>query len=107
VNPPGLSKLEYFQGSEGSAPAIEVAEKNEPYIPEVIWSKFTYDEKENKFLSSIGSELEKYVDEMRDQFISGEISFSEWDEYVKTTKDIGVEEYIDIQTAAYERYSSN
>ena len=45
--------------------------------------------------------------EMQDKFISGDTPFSEWDNYVKTLEDMGLEDYLSIKEAAYERYESN
>lgn len=107
VNPPGIVKQDYFIGAETSPATLEVSERIRPFVPEELWSKFTYDEEESKFLASVGVDIEKYVKEMRDKFISGDTSFEEWDNYVKTLEDIGVEKYLEINEAAYERYSAN
>lgn len=103
----GIIKEEYFQGSESAPKSLEAAEKLEPYVPEEIWPAFTYTEDENKVLSSSGADIEKYVTEMRDKFISGDADFSEWDNYVKTLEGMGLEEYMEIKQAAYERYKKD
>lgn len=103
----GIIKKEYFQGSESSPGSLEATKKLKPYVPEEIWPGFTYTEEESKVLSSSGADIDKYVEEMRDKFISGDVPFSEWDKYVKTIEDMGLEEYMEIKQAAYERYESN
>src|SRR5699024_10618295 len=90
----GIIKKEYFHGSESSEAALEAADKIEPYVPE-IWPAFSYTEEENQILSSSGSDIDKYVDEMRDQFISGEVELSAWDDYVKIIEAMGLDEYME------------
>lgn len=109
VNPPGLVKQDYFSGSESSEASIEAAEKIKPYIPDEIWSAFTYTDEETKVLNSIGNDIEKFVNEMRDKFIVGEIPLDDknWEDYVNQVESMGLEEYMDIQKDAYDRYNSN
>lgn len=103
--PPGLMKQEYFIGAESSKPSLKAAEKLEPHLSEESWPNFQYTVDENEVLSTAGADIGKYVEEMRDKFIVGSVPFAEWDEYVKTIENIGLEEYMDIQRAAYERYN--
>ncbi|WP_404455571.1 extracellular solute-binding protein [Virgibacillus necropolis] len=104
---PGIIKKEFFKGTESAPSSIKSAELLKPNIIEEAWPDFTYTLEENKKLSALGADIEKYVDEMQDKFITGDLSFSQWDKYVKTLKDMGLEEYMEIQQAAYERYASN
>lgn len=109
VNPPGLVKAEYFDGSESSEASIESADKIEPYTPDDIWSEFTYTKDENKVLESTGTDIEKYVEEMRDKFISGEekLDDNSWEKFVDKLEDMGLEEYMEVQEDAYDRYEEN
>jgi putative aldouronate transport system substrate-binding protein len=104
---PAILKEDYFQGSEKTPSSMEAAETLEPYIIDEIWPAFTYTEEENKKLSALATDIEKYVDEMRDKFISGDVPFSEWDKYVKTIENMKLDDYLDIQNAALERYKNN
>ncbi|MCJ8009821.1 extracellular solute-binding protein [Lederbergia wuyishanensis] len=106
INPPGIVKAEYFSGSESSEKSLEAAEKIEPYIPSEIWSTFIYTDEESKFLSASGEDIQKYVNEMRDKFISGDESLDNWDHYVSEIEKMGLEKYMEIQKAAYDRYQS-
>ncbi|MBO1913947.1 hypothetical protein J4G37_55180, partial [Microvirga sp. 3-52] len=49
VNPPGIVKQDYFIGAETSEATLEATERIEPFVPEDLWSSFTYTEEENKF----------------------------------------------------------
>ncbi|HLQ72488.1 MAG TPA: ABC transporter substrate-binding protein, partial [Bacillota bacterium] len=103
--PAGVMRQDYFMGSETSEASLEATEKLEPYLSEESWPSFAYTEEENNVLSTTGSDIEKYVEEMRDKFIVGEVPFSEWDDYVEEIKKMDLESYMDVQRAAYERYS--
>lgn len=102
----GIIKEEYFHGSEASDASLEAADKIEPYVPE-IWPAFNYTNEENQVLSSTGSDINKYVDEMREKFIAGEEDFSEWDNYIETIEGMGLDEYMEIQQDAYDRYEES
>lgn len=104
---PGMVMQDSFKGAESLPSSVEAAEKLEPYIVDEIWPSFTYTTEENKKLSTIKSDLEKYVDEMQDKFITGDKSFSEWDEYVEKVESMRLDEYLDIQQGALERYQEN
>lgn len=107
----GILKQEYFEGSESSEKSLETLEKLEPYITEdadqKAWPQFTYTEDEAKELTSLADDIEKYVDEMRDKFIVGSVSFAEWDNYVKTLDQMGLDDYMEIKKTAYDRYENN
>ncbi|PAV31194.1 ABC transporter substrate-binding protein [Virgibacillus profundi] len=104
---PAILKKDYFQGSEKSPSSLEAADKIEPYIIDEVWGSFTYTAEENNKLSALSADIEKYVDEMLDKFISGDVPLSEWENYVQTIKDMGLDEYMEIQNTAFERYESN
>lgn len=104
---PGIIKKEFFQGTENLPALIEAAEKNEPFFIQETWPAFTFTSEESKKMASLSADIEKYVEEMRDKFISGNVSFSEWDKYVKTIEDMRLSEYMNIQEEAYKRYKNN
>lgn len=105
--PAGVMRQDYFMGSETSNSSLEATEKLEPYLSEESWPAFMYTEDETKVISSKGADIEKYVEEMRDKFISGDESFSNWDKYVETIENIGLEDYLEVQQAAYDRYADH
>lgn len=107
VGVPSVLKEEYFQGSERHPTAIEAAKHLEPDLVDEMWPAFLYTAEENKRLSSLEADIHKYADETRDLFISGRKSFDEWDEYVEKIEKMGLEEYLEIQNQAYDRYKTN
>lgn len=107
VSAPALVKQEYFSGSESSPESLEAAEKVEPYVVDEIWPNFTYTDDENKELIPIRTDLAKYIEEKQAEFITGERSFSEWDDFVETLEKIGKEDFMRINGQAYERMMEN
>lgn len=101
---PGIIKEEYFKGAESTKESIKAAKMLEPDAYEEAWSGFTYTIKEQQQLDSLADDIEKYVDESTDRFISGDMRLSNWKKYVKKVKEMGLDEYLRIQQNAYERY---
>lgn len=75
----------------------------EEYTVETLWSpNFTADEARE--LSSLSTDLDTYVKEMRLKFMTGDADLdTEWDSFVKTLKDMGMARYMAIYTEAYNR----
>ncbi|MFC4025044.1 extracellular solute-binding protein [Oceanobacillus longus] len=104
---PGIVKSDYFNGAESLPSSLEATEIIEPDLTEEAWSVFTYTDEENNRLTALQADIHTYVNEMQDQFITGDVPFSEWDSYVETIESMGLEEYMEIQQAALDRYESN
>lgn len=98
----GVLQQDFFRGSESAPMSLAASDKIEPYVPD-IWSGFTYTDDEHQFLQSTGADIDQYVGEMRDNFIYGSTSFDDWDSYIDTLESMGLEEYLDIKQAAYDR----
>lgn len=107
LGPPGILMQDYFDGSEGSDQAIEAAKKVEPDLLDEVWPQFTYTDEETRKLDPLTADIEKYVTEMQDKFIAGEESFDHWDKFVKSIEKMGLDEYMEIQKQAFERYEAN
>jgi len=106
-NSVGLAQEDYYKGSEASYQELEATEQLEQYAIDEVWPEFAYTKEENDKLSTFGEDIDKYVDEMRDKFISGNASLDEWDNYVKEIEKMNLDEYMEIKEAAYERYLDN
>lgn len=104
---PGVILQDYFKGSESSDESTNAAKLLKPDAKKVLkdaWPGFTFTEDEFEKLDSLSDDIEKYVDETRDKFISGDVKLSDWDSYVKKIKKMGLDDYMEIQQAAYDRY---
>lgn len=106
-NHPVMVTDDYFTGSENAPSDIEATEVLEPYVIDEPWPAFTYTEEESGELIVIQTDINKYVEEMQAQFITGnkELSDDEWDKYIdQLENNMQLEDYIKIQEQAYERY---
>lgn len=105
-NHPVMVTDDYFTGSENAPTDIEAMEVLEPYLIDEIWPSFTYEKEDNDRMTVLATDIGKYVSEMQAQFITGstELNDTEWDKYVKTLEGMKLDEYMEIQEAAYERY---
>ncbi|GIN70030.1 ABC transporter substrate-binding protein [Bacillus sp. J14TS2] len=103
---PTMTIQEFYRGGGSSEKRLATAELLKPDVVKDPWSSFIYTEEETKILDSTGNDIEKYVDEMRDKFLSGQVSFDEWDQYVQTIEGLGLEEYMQVKEEAYKRQKS-
>lgn len=104
---PGLVKQEFFKGAESLPSSLEASEMFKADVIEEVWPPFMYTEDEYQKLAPLQTDIEKYADEMSGKFISGNVPFSEWDKYVETIERMGLEKYMEIQKAAYDRYKNS
>lgn len=104
---PGFVKQKFFKGAEGLPTSVENAKKAEPYVlpQDQVWPPFNFTQEEQSELTTIQTDIETYVNEMRDKFITGNESFDNWDEYVAALKKMGVDRYVAIYQSASERYA--
>lgn len=100
----GLIKGDYFKGVETSKQSAEAANLLKPDMQKTIWPAFTYTQDESERLDSMADDIEKYVDESTDKFINGDLRVSDWDKYVNKIKEMGLDDYMEIQQAACDRY---
>ena len=103
---PSVVTQKYFDGSEGQPESIEAAKKLEKYKPQEVWPSFNFTLEESEVMSTIGADIQNYVQEAEAQFITGKMSFNDWGKYVDTLKKMGLDQYMQIYKAAYERYRS-
>lgn len=100
----GIVKQDYFKGLESSDQSIKAAKKIEPDAQKEIWPSFTFTQHESSKLDSLAEDIEKYVDESFSKFVNGDLPLSDWDKYVKKIKRMGLDDYMEIQQSAYDRY---
>jgi putative aldouronate transport system substrate-binding protein len=100
--------------SEKAFAAPEIWDKNRDMygsyaeVPEGIFTtlpaSLSMSVEESAKYTSAFNDINTYVAENIAAFITGQKSFDEWDSYVSQIKSMGLQDCIDIQTAAYERY---
>ena len=102
---PGFQPQEKFPHTAAKLPeAMRATNAALQYFPKEIWASFTYTVKENEDMLYITNDINKYISEMRAQFISKGITDAQWNEYVAKFNNMDLKKYMDIYNAAYQRY---
>lgn len=101
---PGMIYEKLFNSAAGLPSSLEANEKLEPDKIDEVWPPFTFTDDEIDVLMQVQVDLYKTVDEMRAKLIVGQASFDEWDDYIDQLEEIGLDDYMKVQQAAYERY---
>ena len=104
---PSMVKQEYFKGAESLPISIESVKKIKPYFIKEAWPLFTYTDEENQIMRSVQTDIETYVNEMLAKFVTGKTPFTEWDNYVQTLKNMGLDKYMQVYKSAYQRYKNS
>lgn len=86
----------------------ETKNKYEPYIPQndslSVLPPIKLLAEESQQIQTISVELANYVIESTIRFITGDMSLdNDWDKYVKSLSDIGLEKYLEIYQQGYNR----
>ncbi|NLG03016.1 MAG: extracellular solute-binding protein [Clostridia bacterium] len=101
---PTVEIAPYFKGGEMAAVPANAAIKLFQYGPKEYWPSFTFTSEENERLSIIESDIQKYCENSRIDFITGKRSLSEWDAYIAQLDELGIAELLSIYQAAVDRY---
>ena len=57
-----------------------------------------------RWYNRIFSDIDTYMDETVSKFVVGDLSLDQFDSFVQQLKDMGLEDCIAIEQAAYDRY---
>lgn len=99
-----IDSIEY---KEDMTRKLERCEKYDPYTPEEILPVLRLPQDKLERRANIFTDLTNYVAEMKAKWVTGEVSVDDtWDEYLKTLKGMGVEEYVQIYQEAYDAYKA-
>ena len=78
------------------------------YMPKELWPSFVATKDEQAELDTFWPDLSAYVTENRVKFITGELNFdADWDNFVNTLNGMGVDKYLAIKQAQYDRYKAS
>lgn len=81
--------------------------KYRPFLSKPI-PLMTITPEESVEISSIQTDLQKYVDEKKAKWVTGQADIdAEWDKYLKDLDNLGLQKYIEIYNAALDRFNSN
>ncbi len=89
-----------------SAATLAAQEALDPYVPSQIYSEPLLDEETSDRRSVLWTDLNNYMTETLSKMIRGELNFEgDWDTYVETMQEIGMEEWVSIYQTAYDSLS--
>lgn len=74
----------------------------DPFLPENIYSEPLFTEEINDRLAILQTDITTYMDQSAAEFVKGDVSFDNWDTYVSTLEQIGIEEWVSIYQTAYD-----
>lgn len=78
------------------------------YMPDEIWPTFAPLGGEAEEIQTIMTDIETYLSESRVRFITGEWNFTtDWDNYVRQLRRMGLDRYIEIRQTQYDRYQAS
>jgi len=92
--------------SYGSKTNYETIQKLASYGPDMdmVLGFVAFTDEESKAINDIAATLKSFAQEYMVLFITGELDIdAEWDNYIAELYNIGLQEYLDIYQAAYER----
>ncbi len=105
---PSILRSSMVEKDKSENEILRQAKKNMvPYLPREVWTEFMFKPEETDELTGVATDIDTYVKEKAAEFITGKTSFSEWDNYVETIKKMGLDTYMKIYKAAYERYKKS
>lgn len=101
---PTVEIAPYFMGGEMADVPAAAARKLFEYGPTEYWPSFTFTTDENERLVAVKSDIEKYCESARIDFITGTKKFNEWDDYKTQLEKLGTNDMLKVYQAAVDRY---
>lgn len=105
---PGKIDAEYILKLDAKHVMNLDKEVEKAYIPHVkdVYPLVSLTVEEQKRVGILETDLDTYLDQMEAKFITGAEPLANWDQYVGTLKQIGVDELLRIHQAAYDRWKA-
>ena len=91
----------------GWAALVAAAYRSEGITDKAAYPIVAYTNEENDRRSTLVTDVANYVAQMRAEFITGQTDIDAgWDTYIKTVNQMGMEQLLEIEQAAYDRYQA-
>lgn len=75
------------------------------HIPDELIPNFVALDDEQEILDMYAGDIDAMIKEYRVKFVTGELNFdSDWDEYVTKLEGLGLDQFMEVRKAEYERY---
>ncbi len=94
-----------YENAMGSALQNKIRDSIVPYFIPNFPNVLSYSDEERKIITGKLAQLKTYYDEMANKFVMGVEPLSKYDEYVKKMEQIGLQDVLKVQQAAYDRFS--
>lgn len=99
--------IDNIQYKEDMTRKLERCEKYEPFTPEEILPVLRLPQDKLERRANMFTDLTNYVAEMKAKWVTGELNVDEtWEDYIKTLRGMGAEEYVQIYQEAYDAYKA-
>lgn len=76
------------------------------YAPDEVWGEFNYSLEDSVRRATLEQDIVSYIDEMTAKFVTGNVSFDEWDTYLSNLDKMGFAELMEIYNRGYENYTA-
>lgn len=104
---PSIAEDTYFGNNMYPALEQQITRSLLEYTPDEAWGLFNYDEADATRLSTLETDIDTYMTEMRAKFVTGNASLeNEWDTYIETLNQIGLGELMEIYRRGLEAYEA-
>ena len=101
---PTVEIAPYFMGGEMAAVPAQAARALFAYGPGEYWPSFTFTAEESEALNAIQTDVSKYINAIRIEFVTGARPLSDWDDYTAQLEKLKTPELLAIYQAAVDRY---
>jgi len=94
-----------YENAMGTELQNKIRDSIVPYIIPNFPSALSYTDEERKVITGKLSQLKTYYEEMANKFVMGVEPLSKYDEYVKKSEQIGLQDVLKAQQSAYDRFA--
>lgn len=105
-NNPVVEEWPYFGGGESQPIPAQAARNLFEYGTDIYWPSFTFTTEENDTLKAVETDIKKYLESARTEFITGSKSFDSWDSYLADLNKMGLDSLLEIYGTAIERFEN-
>jgi putative aldouronate transport system substrate-binding protein len=97
-----------YEGGERFVAMFDVWSVKGFYEPEYIWpAAVKFDDEEQNIINSNRTDANTYFVENYSRFFTGDLPFSEWDNYVQSLMDMGLATVLEVYQAGYDDYMAS
>jgi putative aldouronate transport system substrate-binding protein len=103
----GFNEKVSMPTESGDGLKLELDKQINEYVRDQQFPSVSYTVEETQRLNALGVDIGTYVDSMQSKWVVEGGVNEEWEEYLSQLKQMGFDEYMEIQNKAFERYQKN